>query len=71
MDFFEYGMQNVKSESLFRRMLAKGILAAEKKRADLYEKRLSKEEISFPDGPEENAALLKKIRDQIDDLRTD
>lgn len=66
MDFLKYGMQNEKSESLIRRMLARGMLAAEKKRADLCEISLSKKEISFPDGPEENAALLAKIREQID-----
>lgn len=71
MDFLEYGMQNENSGSLFRRMAAKGVLAMEKKRADLHESRLNRKEISFPDGPEENAALLKKIRDQIDDLSED
>lgn len=71
MDFLDYGMQNEKNGSLIQRMLAKGVLAAEKKRADLYEICLNKKEISFPDGPEEDAALLKKIRERIDAQDTD
>lgn len=70
-DFLKFGMQNEKSKSLFHRMLAKGVLAAEKKKADLYEAYLNKKQFSFPDAPEEDAALLKKIREQINDRNTE
>ncbi len=66
MDLLEFGMRNEKDGSLFCRMLARLALAAERKRADLCECRLNKKEISFPDDPDEDAALLKNIREQID-----
>lgn len=65
MNFLDYGMKNEKSESVIQRTLAKGALAAEKKRADIYEAYLEKKQISFPDNPEEDEALLQKIREGI------
>lgn len=65
MDLLDYGMKNEKSESLLRRTLAKGALAAEKKRADLYEAYLEKKPISFPDDPQEDAAMLERIKREI------
>lgn len=66
MDLLEFGMQNSNSESLVRRTLARAVLAAERKRADDCERRLEEKLISIPEDPEADAALLQKIREQIE-----
>jgi hypothetical protein len=66
MNFMKFGMQNEKSESFIRRTLARWILAAEKKRADLTENWLIRKQIQVPEKTGDEDALLKKIQAQID-----
>jgi hypothetical protein len=65
MNFLEFGIQNENSTVLPRRILARVLLEWEKKRADLCEFYVNHKKITFPDGPEENAALLRAIEEQI------
>lgn len=65
MDFLDYGMKNEKSKSMLRRTLAKGALAVEKKRADLYEAYLEKKQISYSEDLKEAEALLARIKEEI------
>lgn len=65
MNFLEYGMKNEKSKSLIQRTIAKGILAFEKKWADVSEARLNRKYASDPGSPEEDAALFEKIQNAI------
>lgn len=66
MDFLDFGMKNEQSGSPVRRALGKAALAAEKKRADLYEAALNKKNIPLPDDMDD-AAMLEKIQKAIAD----
>lgn len=65
MDLLDYGMRNQKSESAVKRLLAQGALAAARKQADLYEARLMKKSMTIPENPEEDAAMLERIRQEL------
>ena len=65
MDLLEFGMEHVNSKSAVKRTLAKGALAAAKKQADLCEAYVERQNITIPENPEEDAALLQKIREEI------
>lgn len=65
MDLLDYGMKNEKSDSAVKRLLAKGALAAAKKQADFYEAQVMKMSIDIPQSPEEDAAMLERIRKEI------
>ena len=64
MDLLEFGLRNRESDSAVKRKLAEAALEIVKKQADLYEKRLEKEEISFPD--EDTEVLMNRIREEIE-----
>lgn len=66
MDLLKFGMENEKSRSPIRRMLGKGALAAEKKKADVYDEYLERK-ISVPEDAAGADALLKKIQEEISD----
>ena len=65
MDFLEYGMRYEKSDSRLQRMVAKSLLAIEKRRADLYEEYLNKTQPEFRMSPEETAALYRSVQEKI------
>lgn len=65
MDLLEFGMEHVNSKSAVKRALAKGALAAAKKQADLCEAYVENQKITVPESPEEDAALLRRIREEI------
>ena len=65
MDFLEYGMRYEKSDSKMQRMVAKCLLAIEKRRADLYEERLNRSQPEFCMSPEETAALYCSVQEKI------
>ncbi|MDO4345352.1 MAG: hypothetical protein Q4C50_11170 [Eubacteriales bacterium] len=65
MDLLDFGMKNEQSDSRIRRTLARAAIAAEKKKADLYEAALNKKDIPLPDDPEGDAAMLQKIKEAI------
>lgn len=68
MDLLEFGMKNKESGSAVKKTLARGALAAAKKKADLYEAYLEKHEIDIPQDTEEEERLLKQIQKKIQDL---
>lgn len=65
MDLLDFGMKNEQSDSRIRRTLARAAIAAEKKKADLYEAALNKKDIPLPDDPEGDDAMLQKIKEAI------
>ncbi len=65
MNILEYGMKYENSNSKMRRIVAKCILEIEKRRADLCEVRMNKKQITVSQNPEEAAAMLQSIRNQI------
>lgn len=64
MDLLEYGMQNEKSSSMVKRVMAQAALSAVKKKADLYELYLEKN-VPVPDNPGDAEAMLQKIKERI------
>ncbi|MFR8547520.1 MAG: hypothetical protein ACLVEV_02680 [Lachnospiraceae bacterium] len=65
MDLLKFGMEYEKSKSKLVRAAAKKALEIEIKRADRYEAYLRKKDLSFPDGPEQDAALFAKIQEEL------
>lgn len=63
MDLLEFGMRNEKNESVVKRTMAKAALGAVKRKADLYESYLKRQDEVLPDLEAE--ILLKKIREEI------
>lgn len=70
MDLLEFGMENEQSDSRIKRTLAKAALAAEMKKADLYEATLNKKDIPVPDDAETDAAMLQKIKEALSEQDT-
>lgn len=66
MDLLKFGLDNRESKSVVKRKMAEAALEIVKKQADLYEKQLEKEEISFPD--EDAEELFRKIREEIEEM---
>lgn len=66
MDFLEYGIKNENSRCILRRLAAQLVLILERKKADFCESRLNQKQLSLPDDPEEDAALLQRIWEQIE-----
>ena len=65
MDFLKYGLENKKSKSKLRRFIAECLLEIERRRADWYEARLDRKQLSIPDIPEETDAMLQTIWTRI------
>lgn len=65
MNLLVFGMKNENSESKVKRALAKGALAAAKKQADLTEAYVNRQRVELPESMEEDAAMLKRIREMI------
>lgn len=64
MDLLEFGMENIESDSVVKRTLAKGALVMVKKGADLYERYLEEQEIEIPDDLEADEAMFARILEQ-------
>ncbi len=65
MNLLEYGMKYRNSKSKMRRLAAKCALGIEKHKADRYEARINKRMRAVSQDPEEAAALLRSIREQL------
>ncbi len=65
MDFLEYGIKNENSRLPHRRLLAKALLAYEKRRADRYEARLEKMPFEMPE--EDGEEMLKRILEKTEE----
>lgn len=64
MDWLKLGMDYEKSDSIIKRTLAKGVLMAEKKYADLYEVYVTKQEVQIPEEQEADTCMLKRILEE-------
>ena len=65
VNLLEYGIKKEQSASPIERALAKGALAAARKKADLYEAYLERRPLVFPDDETEKEKMLQQIKEKI------
>lgn len=67
MDLLDFGMKNRDSKSKTRRIAAEAALAAERAKADIYEKYLEQKRLDLPDNPLRDEWMLQRILEEAEE----
>lgn len=66
MDLLKFGMENEESKKVSKRIAAKAALAAERIKADVYEKYLEMKHPDLPENPLRDQLMLQRILEQAE-----